>query len=80
MEQPLLEPDPLGLGQQPLVEAVEPARRGRVSASRSMSSTATPGTSVGYCITRCRPAAARSHVGIASTSTPSSVTLPASTS
>ena len=34
------------------------------SASRSMSSTATPGTSVGYCMTRCSPAAARSHAGI----------------
>ena len=41
------------------------ARRGPSSASRSMSSRATPGTSVGYCRTRCSPAAARSHVGMA---------------
>ena len=34
----------------------------------------TPGTSLGYCITRCSPACARCHAGSASRSTPSSVT------
>ena len=43
------------------------------------STTATPGTSVGYCITRCSPAWARCHVGIESRSRSSSITDPALT-
>ena len=38
----------------------------------------TPGTSVGYCMARNRPAWARSHAGRASRSTPSRVTVPPS--
>ena len=50
------------------------------SASARTSSMCTPGTSVGYCITRCRPATARSQVGNANMSTPSRVTVPSVTS
>ena len=38
--------------------------------------TVTPGTSTGYCIARKRPARARSSTDMASTSSPSSVTVP----
>ena len=52
------------------------ARRRRRPAS-STSSSDTPGTSVGYCMARNRPAWARCHGAMASTSTPSRVTDPA---
>ena len=47
-----------------------------VFAVRRKLETLTPGTSTGYCIARNSPARARSSTLIASTSSPSSVTLP----
>src|SRR5215211_5165079 len=47
-----------------------------VAAVRRKFDTETPGTSTGYCIARNRPARARSSTLMASTSSPSSVTLP----
>ena len=47
-----------------------------VFAVRRKFDTETPGTSTGYCIARNSPARARSSTVIASTSTPSSVTVP----
>jgi hypothetical protein len=73
----LVEPDALGLGDGG-PEAVETHCRGKLWASTS--STDTPGTSMGYCIARNRPAWARRHVGSASRSTSSSSTLPPVTS
>ena len=52
------------------------AAAGRERRRSSTSSSDTPGTSVGYCMARNRPAWARSHVSRASTSTPSRVTEP----
>ena len=60
----LLEADARRLGSRAGRRARRWRHRAPSSASRIMSSRATPGTSVGYCITRCRPAAARSHVGM----------------
>ena len=48
--------------------------------SSSTRSRATPGTSIGYCIARNRPACALSHAGSESRSTPSRVTDPSVTS
>ena len=56
-----------------------PSRPRPFNASDSTSFSRTPGTSVGYCITRCRPAAARCHVGTPSISRPSSRMEPAVT-
>ncbi len=47
-----------------------------VAAVRRKLETLTPGTSTGYCMARKRPARARSSTVIASTSSPSSVTVP----
>ncbi len=47
-----------------------------VFAVRRKLATETPGTSTGYCMARNRPARARSSTVIASTSAPSSVTVP----
>ena len=47
-----------------------------VLAVRRKLETVTPGTSTGYCIARKRPARARSSTFIASTSSPSRVTVP----
>ena len=53
---------------------------GRERGLEHVDAAATPGTSVGYCIARNRPAWARSHGAMASTSAPSRVTVPPSTS
>ncbi len=50
--------------------------RTAVAADRRKLDIETPGTSTGYCMARKRPARARSSTVIASTSWPSSVTLP----
>ena len=50
--------------------------RTAVAAVRRKFDTETPGTSTGYCIARNRPARARWSTVIASTSSPSSVTVP----
>ena len=50
--------------------------RTAVAAVRRKLDTDTPGTSTGYCMARNRPARARSSTVIASTSSPSSSTLP----
>ena len=80
VEEALVEADPLGLGR----AALGAGRRGPTprprSASVSTSSRLTPGTSVGYCMTRCRPARPAATLGRASRSTPSRVTEPPSTS
>ncbi len=47
-----------------------------VLAERRKFDTDTPGTSTGYCMARNRPARARSSTFMASTSSPSSVTVP----
>jgi hypothetical protein len=47
-----------------------------VFAVRRKFETVTPGTSTGYCMARNRPARARSSTLIASTSSPSRVTVP----
>jgi hypothetical protein len=50
--------------------------RTAVTAERRKFDTDTPGTSTGYCIARKIPRRARSSTLIASTSSPSSVTVP----
>ena len=50
--------------------------RTAVTAVRRKFDTDTPGTSTGYCMARNRPARARASTDIASTSSPSSVTVP----
>ena len=80
VEEALVEADARRLGDAARLEPVGRVGPGRRSASVSTSSRRTPGTSVGYCMARYSPAAARSHGGRASTSTPSSVTEPPSTS
>ena len=50
--------------------------RTAVTAVRRKFDTDTPGTSTGYCMARNRPARARASTLMASTSSPSSVTLP----
>ena len=60
VQEPLLEADALGLGAQRSRAAPRCRVRDEASASPSTSSSITPGTSVGYCITRCSPATARS--------------------
>ncbi len=50
--------------------------RTAVTAVRRKFDTDTPGTSTGYCMARNRPARARESTLMASTSSPSSVTLP----
>ena len=79
VEEALVEADALGLG---CTEASRSSveRPAATKASSSTSINDTPGTSIGYCIARKRPACARCHVGSASRSTPSSVTLPPVTS
>ena len=47
-----------------------------VAAVRRKFDTETPGTSTGYCMARNRPARARSSTVMASTSSPSRVTVP----
>ena len=50
--------------------------RTAVTAVRKKFDTVTPGTSTGYCMARNRPARARESTVMASTSSPSRVTLP----
>ena len=61
VEEALVEADPLGLGRQPCGERRRCGRRGRERLGAARRRGATPGTSVGYCMARNRPAAARSH-------------------
>ena len=58
------------------VRSLGASPRMAVAEVRRKLETETPGTSTGYCIARNRPARARSSTVIASTSSPSSVTVP----
>ena len=80
VEEALVEADAAGL--RPAAASVSPpvAVPRAMSASVSMASRRTPGTSMGYCMARYRPATARSYGAMARTSRPSSVTDPPSTS
>ena len=81
VEEAGVEADALGLGDDAHAANVgEVAAGGLEGLARAASSSDTPGTSVGYCMARNRPACARCHGGSASRSTPSRVTDPAVTS
>ena len=80
MEEPLVEADALGLGARCGAGTSAASRPAAAKAASSTSTTDTPGTSVGYCMARNSPAWARSHGAMASTSTPSRVTVPPRTS
>ncbi len=62
------------------VRSLGASPRTAVAAERRKFDVETPGTSTGYCMARNRPARARSSTVMASTSAPSSVTLPEVTS
>ena len=58
------------------VRSLGASPRTAVAEVRRKLETETPGISTGYCMARKRPARARSSTVIASTSSPSSVTVP----
>ena len=77
VEEAVVEADALGLGDDPVGHVGGVAPAGRRRPPRARRPRPRPGTSVGYCMARNRPAWARSHGARPSRSTPSRVTEPA---